>query len=653
MNSLERWFAALLLVLSLGWTAGLTFQRLDREARPRSVELAFSEQRLLAAAARDPGAIQALREAGVTTLVREPYTLQDMLRFNLAEAWHPAPDRIEIRLSDTLLTSNAVVYLTGQFGLSNLQVRIREQQFICDVTLPAPLARIVPDRFILEIPSGPMPENFRRALALPAGDWGATYDLDQFTAVLSSLRPDVVIPLWKGGINAGAFFRSYFNTPWLRRPLAAIPEFSLPQAARPAVRRQEGRAMVRAHALTSREASRRSFRQLRLRLVRAVRERQVGLLYISPPASWPFDQSLALVRTVSQDLNRRGITLGPAAVPAVARIGHLAAAALYLGLGAVIFLFAWKAALWAAGVTGRDTGVIERVLTIRLRPLYFRWLAGFCVMALLILHWEGSPAWSTKIAAWLVAVLVPLLTLGMLNLEPSPGAPDWRSAVQQAAQEFSLITFWNLMAGLAIAVLLYQRDFLLGADQFWGVKAAYGLPLALGGLYLFPDVTDPHWWRARWERRRRLATLAGVGLAAGLAALLWLRTGHAAWMPVPELELAVRDQLETWLGVRPRFKEFLWGHPLLLLGLFGRYWQAGRERLWPRLLLALGMVGQVSLINSFCHAHTPLALTALRTFHGLWLGALVFGLLLAGVLGWHAWLLKTKRREARGERGVS
>lgn len=633
MNPLERWFAALLLVVGLGWVAGLTFQRLDREARPRSVELAFSEQRLLAAATQDPGALQALRDAGVTTLVREPYTLQDMLRFKLAEAWHPAPERMEIRLADTLLTSNAVVYLTGQFGLSNLQVRIREQQFICDVTLPAPLTTIVPDRFILEIPAGPMPENFRRALALPAGDWGMTSDLNQFTSTLAALKPDVVIPLWKGGVNAPAFYRSYFRTPWLRRPVAAIPEFALPRPAQPILRRQDKRAFVRAHVLTGREASRHSLPQLRLRLVRAVRERQVGFLYLSPPVSWPFDQSLALIRSVKEDLHRHGIALAPAAAPSVGRIGHLAAGILYLSLGAVVFLFAWKAALWAAGVTGRDTGMVERVLTIRLRPLYFRWLAGFTVLFLLILHWEGSPAWSTKIAAWLLAVLSPLLTLGMLNLEPGRPSPAWQPAIKLAFQEFGLLTFWNLLAGLAIGVLLYQRDFLLGTDGFWGVKAAYGLPLVLGGLYLFPDVADPQWWRQRWEPKRRLATLAGVGLAAGLAALLWLRSGHSAWMPVPDLELAVRDQLEIWLGARPRFKEFLWGHPLLLLGLFGRHWLAGQERAWPKLCLALGLVGQISLINSFCHVHTPLAMTCLRTFHGLWLGAGVFMLLLAAVVG--------------------
>ncbi|MEW6517726.1 MAG: DUF5693 family protein [candidate division FCPU426 bacterium] len=651
MKPLERWAAALLLVAGLGWVAGLTLQRLDRETRPRRVEIAFSEQRLLAETAKDPEAPQALRAAGVTTLVREPYTLQDMLRFGLAEAWHPAPERIEIRLADTLLTSNAVVYLTGQFGLDALQVRIRDQQFICDVTLPAPLPKIMPDRFILEIPAGPMPEGFRRALALPAGDWGVTDDLNQFTGALSSLQPEVVIPIWKGGLNAAAFFRSYFRTPWLRRPAAAIPEFSLVRSALPVLQRQSGRTLIRAHVLEGREASRHTLSQLRRRLVRAVRERQVGFLYLNPPAAWPFSRSLELLQDVTRDLDRFGIARGPSAGQAAGRLGHVAAGVLYLGVGAIIFLFAWQAALWAAAVTGRDPGTIERVLTIRLRPLYFRWLALFGVLALFILHGEGSAAWGAKIAAWLLAVLVPLLTLDALKLETPRPAASWQRAVGLALQEFALLVFWNALAGLAIAALLYQRDFILGVDGFWGVKAAYGLPLALAGVYLFPDVTDPAWWRRQWKPKRLPALVLGAALLAALGWLLWLRTGNTTWAPASSLELAFRDHLETWLGVRPRLKEFLFGHPLLLLGLFGRHWRPAGERLWPRWCLWLGLLGQISLINSFMHVHTPLAITALRTLHGLWLGALVFGLLLAGVLGWHAWLLKTKGREARGERG--
>jgi hypothetical protein len=38
------------------------------------------------------------------------------------------------------------------------------------------------------------------------------------------------------------------------------------------------------------------------------------------------------------------------------------------------------------------------------------------------------------------------------------------------------------------------------------------------------------------------------------------------------------------------------------------------------LLLLLGAVGQASLVNTFCHLHTPLLISLVRTANGLWLG---------------------------------
>jgi hypothetical protein len=37
----------------------------------------------------------------------------------------------------------------------------------------------------------------------------------------------------------------------------------------------------------------------------------------------------------------------------------------------------------------------------------------------------------------------------------------------------------------------------------------------------------------------------------------------------------------------------------------------------------LAAMGQISLVNTFCHLHTPLSVSFLRLFHGLWIGALV------------------------------
>jgi hypothetical protein len=81
--------------------------------------------------------------------------------------------------------------------------------------------------------------------------------------------------------------------------------------------------------------------------------------------------------------------------------------------------------------------------------------------------------------------------------------------------------------------------------------------------------------------------------------------------------------LEALLYARPRFKEFLLGHPLLFL--FGASGGLGAWALRYRpILLFFGLLGQASIINTFAHAHTPLLFSLLRTTNGFFLG-LFFG----------------------------
>jgi hypothetical protein len=87
----------------------------------------------------------------------------------------------------------------------------------------------------------------------------------------------------------------------------------------------------------------------------------------------------------------------------------------------------------------------------------------------------------------------------------------------------------------------------------------------------------------------------------------------------------MRDALETWLGARPRFKEFALGHPLLIGGLLLWKKTSSEQKIsWlVRLLLLGGLIGQISIINTFTHYHTPLIWGILRTVHGAWIGALL------------------------------
>jgi len=83
------------------------------------------------------------------------------------------------------------------------------------------------------------------------------------------------------------------------------------------------------------------------------------------------------------------------------------------------------------------------------------------------------------------------------------------------------------------------------------------------------------------------------------------------------------------------------GHPLMIVGIYlylknrseiGEKPSSGKES-W-QLFIILGMIGQVSVINSFCHAHSPLVISVLRTVNGIWLGMATGTLLLIALRLW-------------------
>jgi hypothetical protein len=109
-----------------------------------------------------------------------------------------------------------------------------------------------------------------------------------------------------------------------------------------------------------------------------------------------------------------------------------------------------------------------------------------------------------------------------------------------------------------------------------------------------------------------------VVISLGLAALVYLtRTGNQALFGVTELELAIRESLTNIFRVRPRFKSFLIGHPLLLLGI-----HRVDDKLAPWLLIG-GLIGQVNIINSLIHLHTPVKIALWRVGIGVSLGVVV------------------------------
>ncbi|EFM09045.1 conserved hypothetical protein [Paenibacillus curdlanolyticus YK9] len=185
--------------------------------------------------------------------------------------------------------------------------------------------------------------------------------------------------------------------------------------------------------------------------------------------------------------------------------------------------------------------------------------------------------------------------------------------------------------------LLNNIKYSLVLQQFRGVSLLHIAPIGLVALYVFLYTGT-----SVLANLRRLLSIqitvfwiAVVGIL-GIVGLYYLsRTGNAGH--ASSLEMLMRNTLETTFGVRPRSKEFLLAHPLLLLGLFLalRYRAA-----W--VLIIVGSIGQLSMVDTFAHIHTPMHISLIRDLLGLGLGAIIGCVLIAvwqiGEGVWHRWL---------------
>ncbi len=180
------------------------------------------------------------------------------------------------------------------------------------------------------------------------------------------------------------------------------------------------------------------------------------------------------------------------------------------------------------------------------------------------------------------------------------------------------LIFPSIIGGILIAGLYSNPNYLLKFDQFHGIKLAFLIPLMFSviwslkkyGKNVFELVHKP----------MTIITVLIVGVVAVSIFLYILRSDNTTLLKPTALEDRGRTFLENTLISRPRNKEFLVGYPAAMI--FVMLLMHKELVLLPLLALFIQM-GQVSVVNTFCHFHSPLLMTILRTFNGLWLGFLI------------------------------
>ncbi len=367
---------------------------------------------------------------------------------------------------------------------------------------------------------------------------------------------------------------------------------------------------VRVQAIAKTELDKLKLDEVAGRYVLGVRERNVRVVYLRP---WDHqDGSLSIeatnvemVKTIADQLKAEGFKLGRA-TPILPYHGNnrflvgICALAVPSIFALLLGFFGWYRPSWA---------IVAYGLTILV------YAAGVAVhhdlVARSIIALAGALLFET--AAFLVLIPAFAETPPARGGEQIARSVGWTLAATGVA----------LLGALTVVGLMSSPLAMEEIERFRGVKAvlAFGPFIALV-LYMFDKRFGSGVERPRDVFLSPVLTyqlLAGIAIVAA-GVLLVMRSGNDSDVSPSQIELSLRHVLTSVLSVRPRFKEFLIGFPCMML--VPALLQVHRRTIgW---LLALGIgVGIGDVVDTFSHLHTPLEVSVLRVFNGLWVGAII------------------------------
>jgi hypothetical protein len=214
---------------------------------------------------------------------------------------------------------------------------------------------------------------------------------------------------------------------------------------------------------------------------------------------------------------------------------------------------------------------------------------------------------------------------------------EWRPAFVTGVLALLKTSAITLIGPLLIIALLNQWRFFSGADKYFFPKLTQLVPLLIIGLAfageVFPHRVIAEGSAAARQRARQwfrglldqpfTARVALLSVVLAVVGFIWIaRTGNDSGMEISSLELKMRALLEQLFITRPRTKEIFLGHPAMI---FAVYFALRRQWLPAFSATIIATIGQADMLNTFCHLHTPLFYSVLRSFHAIWMGSLIGG----------------------------
>jgi len=367
--------------------------------------------------------------------------------------------------------------------------------------------------------------------------------------------------------------------------------------------------LLRTHSMQQEEVEQAADREIISRYLLSVRERNVKMIYHKPylKGDQLVARNLNLLSVLSSKLEAEGYKLGASK------------AAKYFSDSS------WHLLTILLGITAAGILLLNYFSAFKFSNIMNGFFllsagAGFLMLQL------GREVLLRQITALGSAVIFPSLAVIIFLLEKNKGGEELEGGLSFSYLffNFTAAVFTALIGGVFVSAALNSSNFIFKINNFRGVKIAFLLPLMIISLYYF---IQPGSKKLKKEIPRLLESVIKVKhlILAGALALIAIiyigRTGNFPLLPVPAWELTVRSFLEKILYVRPRFKEFLIGHPLFIFSLYLSAQKRKELYFYPILMLA--SVGVITTVNTFSHLHTPVIISLLRTFHSYWLSFVV------------------------------
>jgi hypothetical protein len=373
--------------------------------------------------------------------------------------------------------------------------------------------------------------------------------------------------------------------------------------------------LVRVQAIAKPEADKLTPEDIIARYLLGANERNIRVVYLRPFAhQWNGrtieDTNVEIVRRIAEGLRKDGKQLGTASPFAKFEVRPIEILLASLAVPAIVLLV-----LGVAGVENRALLVVLVAGDVLLVA------AGY------LTHHDMLVRKLLGLTAGLVFPAAGFLAIGWA-FRDDDGPVRTANVYLRGLLALALAIFVTLGGALVITGLLSTPLTMTEIDRFAGVKYVLVVPAVLAlGLYFFTDRFGMKLdWRTAGDAPVRIVQLVlGVVLLAG-AYLVLERSGNQSDIAPSSFELALRSHLTTLLQVRPRFKEFAFAFPALML--VPALIPADRRRWGWLFVLAIGL-GLGDVIDTFSHLHTPLHIGVLRIAIGSIAGALVGFVLIA------------------------